>query len=69
MRLGRRTKAALIAFVFMAGMVTATVAVLHAEEGPYNSNPPFCREHTAANPLWWYYECMYPDDPSWGKVY
>lgn len=47
-------------------IVGASVALLHAMEGPYNSNPPYCRSSSPWDPLWWYFECQYPDPPDWG---
>ena len=62
----RRTKAALVAGLMALGLIVARPVL--ALDGPYNSNPPYCRSHDAAYPLWWWYECMYPDPPDWGQV-
>lgn len=61
----RRLVGALVVAVTVA---VALPVVLHAADGPYNSNPNFCRHADLTNAsdylLWLWYECWLPDPPS-----
>ena len=62
---GRRLGLAALVAVSLAGV---SLALVRAEDGPYNTNPPYCRTHGPGDLLWWWNACMYPDPPDWGEV-
>lgn len=62
----RIRRALILAFALAALLVCARA--VFADDGPYNTNPPYCRGASMLSVFWWYYDCMYPDDPTWGQV-
>lgn len=56
------------ALVVAVALAVALPVVLHAADGPYNTNPTFCAhaDLTDAYELfrWFYHECWLPNPPS-----